>query len=270
MSYSIASFEHVIKIGTDRVRSIPCMVRVYDKSILPINTIKVGFYGGAGEPDLDGLNNKGVTQASLDAAVKLGHHTSKYGFSGKRIIQEITGAPPGNIAVLTKTAYEDGSRPIGISPHYDEEQHIKNGSPIEGYSIIIFLGTTKEAGLNNAREIRRMNREFAERNGFNVAGSHYIVLLGGSDGSDHERSTAKQRGIDIGLVTSTGGVATESVSYMERIGKKTGSFIVANDDPLYVFNTLLQVEIDSLHGKNPPRLFIDGIIEAANKVKRKL
>ncbi|HZX45581.1 MAG TPA: hypothetical protein VFF28_07920 [Candidatus Nanoarchaeia archaeon] len=244
------------------------MVGIYDKDLLSYGTVKVGFFGGAGEPGLCGERGRGVSSASLDASRALGAYIPRFGASGNKIIQEISGSPPGNIEALTRAAYKSGSRAIGISPFYDEAHHLREGSPTKGYSVIVYVGSDKKASLDTYEGRRRLNKQFSFRDNLNLQAAHCAIILGGKDGTDEERAIAKMRGMSIGLVASTGGVAEKSAGYMRDICGDTGSIIITDRDPIAVFDQLLALELQK-SGEHE-RTIIDDIIEKTNDIKLEL
>ena len=75
---ALFSFDYQIELNFDRKTISPSLVSVYKAEHPTKNTYKIGFFGGAGEPDLDERMGIGVTKTSLDLSKQLGLYVSEY------------------------------------------------------------------------------------------------------------------------------------------------------------------------------------------------
>lgn len=269
---AIFTFDYQICLHFDRVSIIPGFVGVYSLYPVPTNTIKMGFFGGAGEPDLSGKENLGVTPESIEFSREWGGIVGRY---NKKIkpdetrILPVTGAPPGNPAEMAFAAAELGTLCVGLSPFYDEEHHLEEGSPTKGYHFICYIGQDRHAGFNSPKSIRRQNVQFGLRNGYNILGSHNGTFAGGTNGTLDELAKVIQFGRNA-VLAKVGGCSDKFMAFYSQIYKDTGSRFTETKDPYYAFRRLLELEVqnEKNNGKRQ-KLFTDDLITRVNQeIKR--
>lgn len=262
-SNALFSFDYQIELDYDRKTIIPCLVSVYKWEHPLKNTYKFGVFGGAGEPDLDGRTGIGINQTSLDFSRRLGNYVGNHNNEKNLKIQPITGAPPGNPQVFAEATSSQGTFSIGISPFYDEEQHLRCGSKIEGYLAIVYLGQDRLADFSTMRGKERLNIQFGLRDGYNILAVHTGIYIGGSLGTLQELIANLQMGKDIGLAKGTGGIVDNFIDFYDvNVKKNTGSRIVVSSDPVYLTKKIISLQGERKKSKGKlQKLFIDDIIE---------
>jgi hypothetical protein len=263
---ALFSFDYQIKLEFDRTTIVPCLVSVYKSETLPKDTIKVGFFGGAGEPDLSGRTNIGVSDMSLDFARRTGRYIAYHNQNTNPKILPITGAAPGNPHAFAEAVSEIDLWPIGLSPFYDEEHHLDNGSQTNAYSAIIYLGQDREANFGTARGLERMNVQFALRDVYNILAVHVGIYAGGSRGTLQELVNNLHLNKDVALAKGTGGVSEHYPEFDEKIRKDTGSRIITTDNPAYAVKKLIELQLQKEKANcKRQRLFVDDIVERINE-----
>lgn len=268
---ALFSFDYQIKLEFDRRSIVPCLVSVYIEEPLPTDTIKIGFFGGAGEPDISNRTGKGVSDESLDFARRTAAYIANYNKKNQPKILPITGAAPGNPHAFAETAYEMGTHVIGLSPFYDEVSHLSNGSQINAYSAIIYMGQDKDANFNSRRGKERMNVQFAIRDNYNILAIHAGIYCGGSIGTLQELVVNIMSGKDAALARGTGGVADNFPGFYRNVRKDTGSRIIISNDPIYIVNKLIDLQEKRKEGRGKrQKLFVDDLVTIINReIKRK-
>ena len=128
----------------------------------------------------------------------------------------LTGATTGIVYVVGKTAHDEGSFHIGISPGSNEREHVEMYKlPLDSCDSLIYTGF----GLKG-------------RNVVLVRSCDIVLFVAGAMGSLNEFTIAHDEGKVIGCLTGTGGVADETEYLLERFGKRgTGARIFLNEDP---------------------------------------
>src|SRR5678816_2951687 len=137
--------------------------------------------------------------------------------AGKEVIL-LTGATTGIVYVVGKTAHDEGSFHVGISPGSNEHEHVELYKlPVDACDALIYTGF----GLKG-------------RNVVLVRSCDIVLVIAGAMGSLNEFTIAHDEGKTVGCLTGTGGVADEADSLVERFGKETGArtFQDSNADKL--------------------------------------
>ena len=127
----------------------------------------------------------------------------------------ITGACPGLPLESAKGAHEAGGIVVGISPALSELEHVNRyHSPLEYHDVLIYTGS----GL--------MGREVV-----NIRSSDIVVIVGGRSGTLGEFSIAYDEGKLIGVLDSSGGVASEIRDIVKIVNKRTGAKVIYGKEP---------------------------------------
>ncbi len=127
----------------------------------------------------------------------------------------ITGACPGLPLESARGAHEAGGIVVGISPALSELEHVKKyHSPLEYHDVLIYTGS----GL--------MGREVV-----NIRSSDIVVIIGGRSGTLGEFSIAYDEGKLIGVLESSGGIASEIRSIVKIVNKRTGAKLIYGKEP---------------------------------------
>jgi uncharacterized protein (TIGR00725 family) len=127
----------------------------------------------------------------------------------------ITGACPGLPLESAKGAHEVGGMVVGISPALSELEHVNRyHSPLEYHDVLIYTGS----GL--------MGREVV-----NIRSSDMVVIIGGRSGTLGEFSIAYDEGKLIGVLDSSGGIASEIRNIVKIVNKRTGAKIIYDKEP---------------------------------------
>jgi uncharacterized protein (TIGR00725 family) len=126
-----------------------------------------------------------------------------------------TGATTGIVYVVGKTAHDAGGFHVGISPGTNELEHVERYKlPLDACDVIVYTGF----GLKG-------------RNVVLVRSCDVVLFVAGAMGSLNEFTIAHDEGKVIGCLTSTGGVADESIYLLEKFGKRGVARVVQNEDP---------------------------------------
>jgi len=263
---ALFSFDYQIELTFDRTAILPCLVSVYREETLPEHTIKLGFFGGAGEPDLSDVVGIGVNNCSLKFAERTGRYIGNHNRKYEPKILPITGAAPGNPHAFAEAAAKLGTWCVGLSPFYDEDHHLHNGSDTSNYAVIVYMGLDRSATFETMRGKQRMNVQFALRDGYNILGIHAGIYCGGSRGTLQELADNLQCGKDVALARGTGGVAGYYSEFDRKIKKNTGSHMIVSSNPGYIIRKLiaLQKQRWKQNGKMQ-RLFIDDVVQRTNQ-----
>src|SRR5689334_13240441 len=128
----------------------------------------------------------------------------------------LTGATTGIVYVVGKTAHDEGSFHVGISPGSNEREHVELYKlPVDAVDALIYTGF----GLKG-------------RNVVLVRSCDIVLFVSGAMGSLNEFTIAHDEGKVIGCLTGTGGVADETEYLLQKFGKRgTTAKIFQNDDP---------------------------------------
>jgi uncharacterized protein (TIGR00725 family) len=128
----------------------------------------------------------------------------------------LTGATTGIVYVVGKTAHDEGSFHIGISPGSNEREHVEMYKlPLDACDSLIYTGL----GLKG-------------RNVVLVRSCDVVLFVAGAMGSLNEFTIAHDEGKVIGCLTGTGGVADETEYLLQHFGKRgMTARIFLNDDP---------------------------------------
>jgi uncharacterized protein (TIGR00725 family) len=128
----------------------------------------------------------------------------------------LTGATTGIVYVVGKTAHDEGSFHVGVSPGSNEREHVDLYKlPVDACDVLIYTGF----GLKG-------------RNVVLVRSCDIVLFVAGAMGSLNEFTIAHDEGKIIGCLTGTGGVADESEYLLQRFGKRTSSArVFHNEDP---------------------------------------
>jgi uncharacterized protein (TIGR00725 family) len=127
----------------------------------------------------------------------------------------LTGATTGIVYVVGKTAHDEGSFHIGISPGSNEREHVEMYKlPLDACDSLIYTGF----GLKG-------------RNVVLVRSCDVVLFVAGAMGSLNEFTIAHDEGKVIGCLTGTGGVADETEYLLQHFGKRgMTARIFLNDD----------------------------------------
>lgn len=146
----------------------------------------------------------------------------------------ITGACPGFPLEAARGASDNGGLVVGISPALSEREHIeKYRSPVEYHHVLIFTGS----GL--------MGREVV-----NIRSSDIVIIMGGHSGTLGEFSIAYDEGNLIGVLTDTGGIASEIKHIVKLIKKETGAKVMYGKEPRVLIKKLITYYLKK-HYKHP-------------------
>ncbi len=127
----------------------------------------------------------------------------------------ITGACPGLPLESAKGAHEAGGIVVGISPALSGWEHVNRyHSPLEYHDVLIYTGS----GL--------MGREVV-----NIRSSDIVVIIGGRSGTLGEFSIAYDEGKLIGVLDSSGGIASEIRNIVKIVKKRTGAKVIYVREP---------------------------------------
>jgi uncharacterized protein (TIGR00725 family) len=128
----------------------------------------------------------------------------------------LTGATTGIVYVVGKTAHDEGSFHIGISPGSNEREHVEMYKlPLDACDSLIYTGF----GLKG-------------RNVVLVRSCDVVLFVAGAMGSLNEFTIAHDEGKVIGCLTGTGGVADETEYLLQHFGKRgMTARIFLNEDP---------------------------------------
>jgi uncharacterized protein (TIGR00725 family) len=128
----------------------------------------------------------------------------------------LTGATTGIVYVLGKTAHDEGTFHIGISPGSNEREHVEMYKlPLDACDSLIYTGF----GLKG-------------RNVVLVRSCDVVLFVAGAMGSLNEFTIAHDEGKVIGCLTGTGGVADETEYLLQHFGKRgIPPRIFTNEDP---------------------------------------
>jgi len=128
---ALFSFEYTVNLTFDRAMPVPCLVSVYRPDEILENGMKIGYFGGAGEPDLSGKLGTGVTDRGMEFSRKSGKNIAEINKELSVKLLPVTGAAPGIPHAFAESCAENGIWPIGLSPFYDQDRHLRNGSHID-------------------------------------------------------------------------------------------------------------------------------------------
>lgn len=146
----------------------------------------------------------------------------------------ITGACPGLPFESAKGAHEAGGIVVGISPALSQLEHVnKYHSPLEYHDVLIYTGS----GL--------MGREVV-----NIRSSDIVVIIGGRSGTLGEFAIAYDEGKLIGVIDSSGGIASEIKNIVKIVKKRTGAKVIYGKDP-YILVKKLIAYFNKEHYKHP-------------------
>ena len=168
--------------------------------------IKVGVMGSAASESAR-LETGNTLVAKAERLAKV--------IAGKDVVL-LTGATTGIVYVVGKTAHDEGSFHIGISPGSNEREHVEVYKlPLDSCDSLIYTGF----GLKG-------------RNVVLVRSCDVVLFVAGAMGSLNEFTIAHDEGKIIGCLTGTGGVADESEYLLQRFGKRGATArIFLNEDP---------------------------------------
>jgi len=142
-----------------------------------------------------------------------------------------TGATTGVVYLVGKTAHDQGSYHLGVSPGANQHEHTELFKlPIDACDTIIYTGF----GLKG-------------RNVVLVRTCDIVVFIAGAMGSLNEFTIAHDEGKIIGCLTGTGGVADEAEHLVQKFGKKTHARVFHSDDP----ERLLELCLEALSQRDP-------------------
>lgn len=117
--------------------------------------------------------------------------------------------------MVGKTAHDEGSFHVGISPAINAQEHVEVYKlPLDACDTIVYTGF----GLKG-------------RNVVLVRSSDIVLFVAGAMGSLNEFTIAHDERKIIGCLTGTGGVADESEYLIQKFGKRSTARIFHNDDP---------------------------------------
>jgi len=177
--------------------------------------IKVGVMGSASE-----AGRPEAAQTLIEKAESLARAIAK------REVLLLTGATTGIVYLVGKTAHDEGAFHIGISPANNQQEHVDEYKlPLDACDSIIYTGF----GLKG-------------RNVVLVRSCDVVLFIAGAMGSLNEFTIAHDEGKIIGCLTSTGGVADEAESLVQKFGKRTAARVFKSDDP----NNLLDLCLGAL------------------------
>ncbi|MGO9016353.1 MAG: hypothetical protein ACLQF0_15390 [Dissulfurispiraceae bacterium] len=146
----------------------------------------------------------------------------------------ITGACPGLPLEAAKGAHEAGGIVVGISPALSELEHVNRyHSPLEYHDVLIYTGS----GL--------MGREVV-----NIRSSDIVVIIGGRSGTLGEFAIAYDEGKLIGVIDSSGGIASEIRNIVKIVKKRTGAKVIYGKDPDILVKKLIAY-FNKEHYKHP-------------------
>ena len=135
----------------------------------------------------------------------------------------ITGACPGLPLEAAKGAHEAGGIVVGISPAQSEPEHVSRyHSPLEYHDMLIYTGS----GL--------MGREVV-----NIRSSDIVIIIGGRSGTLGEFAIAYDEGKLIGVIDSSGGIASDIRNIVKIVKKRTGAKVIYGKDPCMLVNKLI-------------------------------
>ncbi len=174
----------------------------------------------------EGMKLKIGVMGTATGAITKSQRTISYEL-GRAIAQNdcltITGACPGLPFESAKGAHEAGGIVVGISPALSELEHVNRyHSPLEYHDVLIYTGS----GL--------MGREVV-----NIRSSDIVVIIGGRSGTLGEFSIAYDEGKLIGVVDSSGGIASEIRNIVKIVNKSTGAKIIYSEEPGILIKKLI-------------------------------
>jgi len=164
--------------------------------------IKVGVMGSADteRPVSDNLRQRAIALGQAVAS----HDTIL-----------LTGGTTGLVYVVGKTAHDAGIFHVGVSPGSSQTEHVERYKlPVDACDLLVYTGF----GLKG-------------RNVVLVRSCDVVLFIGGAMGSLNEFTIAHDEGKVIGCLTGTGGVADEAEYLLQRFSKRTGAYVLQNDDP---------------------------------------
>jgi uncharacterized protein (TIGR00725 family) len=136
----------------------------------------------------------------------------------------LTGATTGIVYLIGKTAHDKGALHIGISPASNQQEHVDEYKlPLDACDAIIYTGF----GLKG-------------RNVVLVRSCDVVLFIAGAMGSLNEFTIAHDEGKIIGCLTSTGGVADEAESLVQKFGKRTQARVFNHDNPNHLLDLCLE------------------------------
>ena len=142
----------------------------------------------------------------------------------------ITGACPGLPLEAAKGAHEAGGIVVGISPALSGLEHVNRyHSPLEYHDVLIYTGS----GL--------MGREVV-----NIRSSDIVVIIGGRSGTLGEFSIAYDEGKLIGVLDSSGGIASEIRNIVKIVKKRTGAKVIYSKERAFWSKNSLLISTRSI------------------------
>ena len=173
---------------------------------------KLGVMGSAA--DLSSLSNP---EQLKNQAIDLGKAIAA------RDLILLTGATTGLVYLVGKTAHDNGSFHVGISPGSSADEHSNRyGLPTDACDVIVHTGF----GLKG-------------RNVVLVRSCDIVLFISGGMGSLNEFTIAHDEGKIIGALSGTGGVADESSNLLQKFANKPGAIVVASTDAATLVDTCL-------------------------------
>src|SRR6188474_2996125 len=127
----------------------------------------------------------------------------------------LTGATTGIVYVVGKTAHDEGSFHVGISPGSNEREHVELYKlPVDACDALIYTGF----GLKG-------------RNVVLVRSCDIVLFVAGAMGSLNEFTIAHDENKIIGCLTGTGGVADEVRRLIQTLHARSSARIFYDNDP---------------------------------------
>lgn len=181
--------------------------------------IKISVYGSA-----DGDSVKG----NIPKAKEVG-----------RIIAQnncilVTGACNGIPYEAVLGASDLSGESIGFSPAVDNNQHIKYGLPVAGFSKIIYV--PKEFDYSSNLFVCRKYRNISS-----AAFCDACIIISGRIGTLNEFTNAYDMEKVIGVLSDTGGVADDIIPWIiKTTDKKNGAVVLFDSKPEELIKKVLQ------------------------------
>lgn len=164
--------------------------------------LKIGVMGSASGPTI-------TNKDSIKRARELGAEIARRGAI------TVNGACPGLPNEAAIGANLAGGMVLGISPAFNEDEHIhKYRSPQGQYDIIIYSGMG-----------------FMERDIINIRSSDAVVILGGGIGTLNEFTVAYDEGKIIGVLLGTGGISNHIPEILVMCDRELTPNLIFNGNP---------------------------------------
>ena len=172
------------------------------------DSMNIGVYGSSA-----GDSNAEVLAREVGIAIAKAGHTV------------VTGACNGVPQAAVLGALSVGRESIGFSSYSNQEKHIADGDPVEGFSRLEYIPKDFE----HIDDIRTC---YKYRNVTSVAFSDAAIFINGRMGTLNEFTNAHDMGKHIGVLKGSGGVSDDVIPLaVEKINKPNGATILFESDP---------------------------------------